>query len=708
MSLHLPGLIVISAMAIATVGCSEADKQSSSGDTATEKATTAQQPGNSNEGTASAESEPINILTGGDDGDPNSAVAKAARRFNNIKLKLPADTIAGQTAKSAQRNAYFGDLHVHTTYSFDAFAFGTLATPYDAYRYAKGEAIKHPGGFDVQLREPLDFYAVTDHAMFLGLVKEAADTSTQFSKLPHVQFIHNLNAPENMHVGTLPTRVKAFTTFLTSTLFGIDEGIIDEEMVNGVIKNAWSDSIKAAEQFNKPGEFTTFVAYEYTSSSIDRGNLHRNVVFRGADKLPVMPFSRFNSTNPEGLWDWMDGLREQGIETLAIPHNSNGSNGQMFKLVDWANNPMDDAYIDRRIRNEPLVEITQVKGTSETHPVLSDNDEWADFEIMPYRVATRLQSEPKGSYVREALLNGLAFEDKGQSNPYKFGFIGSSDTHTAAISDDESNYFAKVGILDATSTLRGSTPLSEKTAELVRKAGRANVKEVDGKLYTAGAYETFGASGIAGVWAEENTRESIYNALRRKETFATSGPRLKVRFFAGYDFDESILNDKDGIRRAYSEGVSMGSDLLSNEEQAPSFIAWALRDAKSAALQRLQIVKGWTADGEHHEKVFDVACSEGGKVDPVTNRCPDNGAVVDISDCSISADIGSAELKTVWTDPEFNPQLRAFYYVRVLENPSCRWSTWDAIKAGVAPRSDLKKTIQERAWSSPIWFIPQT
>lgn len=478
-------------------------------------------------------------------------------------------------------------------------------------------------------------------------------------------------------------------------------------MVYDISRDAWSDTIKAAEQFNKPGEFTTFVAYEYTSSSDDRGNLHRNVIFRGADKLPAMPFSRFHSQNPEGLWDWMDGLREQGIETLAIPHNSNGSNGQMFKLVDWAGNPMDDDYAQQRMRNEPLVELTQVKGTSETHPALSDTDEWADFEIMPYRVATTLPSEPHGSYAREALLNGLAFQDKGTSNPYKFGFVGASDTHTGAISDDEADYFSKVGLLDSNGVLRGAAPLDEEAAAMVRKIGRASVVEVGGKEYVTGAYETWGASGLTGVWAEENTRASIYDAFRRKETFATSGPRMRVRFFGGYGFDDAMLDVSDVVARAYSEGVSMGSDLLAKEGGVPSFLLWATRDAKSAGLQRLQVVKGWTTDGEHHETVYDVACSDGGRVDPATNRCPDNGARVDISDCSITSGVGDPELKTAWTDPDFDPAVRAFYYVRVLENPTCRWSTWDALRAGVAPRSDLQATIQERAWSTPIWYIPK-
>ena len=628
-------------------------------------------------------------------------------RFRQAQLKMPADVIVADPAANAERNAYFGDLHVHTTYSFDAFAFGTLATPYDAYRYAKGKAIRHPAGFDVQLREPLDFYAVTDHAMFLGVLGAAADTSTEFSKLAHVKDLHNLNSAENLNVQSLPQRVKAFTTFLPQTLAGVANGDIDIEMINGITRNAWADTIKAAEEFNQPGEFTTFVAYEYTSSTDDRGNLHRNVIFRNADKLPAMPFSRFHSQNPEGLWDWMDDLREQGIETLAIPHNSNGSNGQMFKLVDWAGNPMDDHYAEQRIRNEPLIEITQIKGTSETHPVLSDSDEWADFEIMPYRVATTLSSEPRGSYARDALLNGLAFRDKGITNPYKFGFIGSSDTHTGATSDDETDYFSKVGLLDSNSALRGSVPLSPATAMLVREAGRLNIKELDGKEYASGAFETWGASGLAAVWAEENTRDAIYNALRRKETFATSGPRMRLRFFAGYGFDNDMLSDKDLVTQAYATGVSMGSDLLGSGDQVPSFIVWGTRDARSAHLQRLQVIKGWTIDGEHHEKVYDIACSDDGSVNPDTHRCPDNGASVDLTDCSITAGVGASELKTTWTDPDFDPGQRAFYYARLLENPTCRWSTWDAVRAGVAPRSDLKSTLQERAWSSPIWFIPE-
>tara|TARA_E500000178_G_scaffold305001_1_gene316167 strand:- start:2 stop:2032 length:2031 start_codon:yes stop_codon:yes gene_type:complete len=625
-----------------------------------------------------------------------------AVRFGGTPLAMPPETINANPEDNASRNAYFGDLHVHTNYSFDAFAFGTVASPYDAYRFAKGEAIKHPAGFDVQLRAPLDFYAVTDHAMFLGAVKEAADTTTDFSRYGHVQDLHNLNAAENQNFESLPKRVTAFSTFLPDTWSMLSDGSIDPSVLDRIAQDAWTDTVRAAEAFDDPGNFTTFVAYEYTSSTDDRGNLHRNVIFQGADRLPAMPFSRFHSQNPEGLWDWMDGLRNNGIEALAIPHNSNGSNGQMFKLVDWANNPVDDAWARKRIRNEPLVEVTQVKGTSETHPLLSNSDEWADFEIMPYRVATTMYSEPKGSYAREALLDGIALADSGTTNAYQFGFVGATDTHVGASSLDESNFFSKVGLLDADGARRGSVPMGKDEVEVVRSAGRVNVQEINGLDYATGAYETWSASGLTGIWAEENTREALYSALRRKEVFATSGPRIKIRLFAGYDYEA-----QDSIAERYAKGVPMGAELHGADGRTPILVASAMQDPSSAALQRLQIIKGWVVDGETYEKVYDVACSDGGSVNPETHRCPDNGAKVDLNDCSVSKNVGASNLDVVWQDPDHDPEHRAFYYARVLENPTCRWSTWDAVKAGVEPRPDLKKTLQERAWTSPIWVMPQ-
>ena len=537
-------------------------------------------------------------------------------------------------------------------------------------------------------------------------VKAAADRSTRFSEEPHVQSLHDLNAPENLNTGSLQARVEAFTGFLPDTLNRITSGETDQRILDDIAKNAWADTIAAANTHYQPGEFTTFAAYEYTSSTDQRGNLHRNVIFRDTDKLPVMPFSRFHSQNPEGLWDWMDAIRAQGIEALAIPHNSNGSNGAMFMMVDWAGQPIDETYAQQRIRNEPLVELTQVKGTSETHPLLSPQDEWANFEIMPFRVATTLYSEPKGSYARDALRNGLTLNDSGMTNAYQFGFVGASDTHTGAASLDEDNYFSKVGLLDSNGGLRGSEPLSAGDAELVAAAGRVEVKEIAGEKYASGAYESWGASGLTGVWAEENTREAIYNAFRRKETFATSGPRMKVRLFAGYALSDNSLANADELSAAYATGVSMGSEIQAEGDSAPTLLAWAAQDPNSAALQRLQIIKGWSVNGQSFEQVYDVACSDGGSVDPVTHRCPDNGASVDLSNCAISENLGAGELKASWTDPDFNEEHRAFYYVRALENPTCRWSTWDALRAGTTPREDLQTTIQERVWSSPIWYVP--
>jgi hypothetical protein len=603
---------------------------------------------------------------------------------------------------------------VHTTYSFDAYAFGTLATPYDAYRFARGESIKHPAGFDMQLDEPLDFYGVTDHAMFMGVAPVAADTSSDLSKYPFTEVLHDLNAPENMDRWSLPGRLGSFGGLLAGLVPGIASGEIDPEETLEITRRAWADTINAADMFNDPGRFTTFVAYEYTTGSDDRGNLHRNVVFKSSDQVPAVPFSRMHSNNPEDLWDWMDALRDVGVESVAIPHNSNGSNGQMFKLVDFTGNPIDNDYAKQRIRNEPLVEITQIKGTSETHPALSTTDEWADFELMEFRVATRLPSQAEGSYARDALRRGLALEAKGITNPYAFGVIGSSDTHTGAAQNDESNFSSKLGILSADAQLRGSVPFGAVDGLLFNTVAPQAMAEVDGETFIGGANPTFGASGLAAVWAEENTREAIYAAFRRKETFATSGPRMRLRFFAGYGFPDDLMEKADGVARAYATGVTMGADLsqdLSTAQTrgAPRFAFWAQADANSAPLQRLQVIKGWIdEDGETHEAVIDVACAGGVAVDSDTGRCPDNGASVDLSDCSITSNTGDAELRTVWTDPNFDVSQRAFYYARVLENPSCRWSTWDAIRAGTEPRSDLAATLQERAWSSPIQYVPQT
>ena len=655
------------------------------------------------------------------------------------------DPVAGSTTGyNEDKNLYFGDLHVHTKHSFDAYIFGTTASPDDAYEFAKGSAIYHPLGYEMQIREPLDFYAVTDHGMLLGMVEHWADPDN--GKAGSEPF-HNLNAPENITQESIAARSNLFQNYVRNTanysnVWTRLKAVVTGDTARGttlfdvnVHRTAWADIIRSAQRHNDPGNFTTFVAYEYTTSTtrssntegasqlkcllrgtgcnfegsppLESANLHRNVIYNG-NKFTVEPFSRLKSLNPEDLWSWMDGLRERGVDTIAIPHNSNGSNGQMFEMENWEGLPISTQYAEFRMRNEPIVEMTQVKGTSETHPILSPNDEWADFEIMDQRVGNSAYSRPFGGYVRQAYLDGLGMSEEGRGNPYKFGMVGASDTHTGAISDDESNFTSKIGIFDGTPEGRGSAPLTGENLELVLQAPirQLNLKKIGDRYFNNAVFNQWGASGLAAVWAEENTRNSIFEAFRRKETYATSGTRIKLRFFAGYDLDGSLLDSDDAIKQAYKKGVPMGQDLESSDGAQPSFLVWALRDKNSAPLQRVQIIKGWVdrITGKPYEEVIDIMCSDGLMPDPDTNRCPDNGSLVDITDCSISSDVGANELKTVWTDDSFNPSVKAFYYVRVLENPTCRWSTWDAIKTGNEPREDLKKTIQERAWSSPIWY----
>ena len=629
------------------------------------------------------------------------------------------------------RNPYYGDLHVHTKYSFDAYVFGVTASPDDAYRYAKGAAVKHPLGYEMKLQEPLDFYAVTDHGFYMGMIQAYADTSSDISKNDFAEPFHNLNRLDNLTVESAGERSNIFSSVLGATIikpypdwhpnllkayFSRNTQGALRSFDYDIHKSAWADVARSANEHNDPGNFTTFIGYEFTTSTnIEGGNLHRNVIFESS-KASIRPWTRIDSINPEDLWTWQDRLRDKGVDTISMPHNSNGSNGQMFEMETFKGNALDVEYAKKRMRNEPLVEITQVKGTSETHPLLSPDDEWADFEIMDVRVGSRppTYSKPSGSYVREAYLNGLTLEFTKQGNPYKFGLIGSSDTHVVASSLDESNYWSKVGLLDGDPENRGSVPLKEENIARLDEYMRAFNQPISTVSLEQGEYANtgftqWGASGLAAAWAEENTRESLFAAFRRKETFATTGPRISVRFFGGYNLSSIDLNSESLVSEAYSKGVTMGADLLNNDDQIPEFIVWALRDKNSAPLQRIQIIKGWidVNSGRPKEKVFDVACSDGLEPDPVTNRCPDNGARVNINDCSITSNVGSSELKTVWKDPEFKVDDKTFYYVRVLENPTCRWSTWDAIKSGFKPREDLHETIQERAWSSPIWYIPK-
>ncbi len=586
---------------------------------------------------------------------------------------------AAAPAPNPLRNVYFGDLHTHTNFSYDAFLNGTRATPDDAYRYAQGEPLTHAAGFEIQLDRPLDFFAVTDHASFLGMLPAMLDPEQEASRHPDAELARRIAAGEL----TGAERGAAYADIRAHTL-GTREGLLDLN----VVRSAWRDTIAAAERHNDPGRFTTFIAYEFTGSP-ENQNLHRNVIFRGS-AAPEVPFSRLDSFNPEELWAWMDRNREAGIEALAIPHNSNGSNGLMFRLATYAGEPLDAGYAEIRTRNEPLVEITQTKGTSDTHPALSPNDEWADFEIWSYRIGGgTTPSQPSGSYVREAYLNGLRLEEERGINPFRFGLVGATDNHAGSGAPSESDYFTAGGRPQRGSSIPFDPP------------------RPDGSLYSTSPLGSIrGASGLTGVWAEENTRESIYDAFRRKETFATTGPRIRLRFFGGYDYADDLAEDPDLVATAYSGGVAMGGELVAAGGRVPRFLVWASRDPESNPLARLQVIKGWVEDGEAYERIYDVACSDGMSVDPETHRCPDNGATVDLATCAASGDAGDAELRTLWTDPDFEPTERALYYVRVLENPSCRWSTWEAVRAGVEPRPDLPATIQERAWSSPIWVTP--
>ena len=576
----------------------------------------------------------------------------------------------------AQTRAFFGDTHIHTRYSFDAFMFNVRTGPDDAYRYAKGEVIDHPMGDQLRIKgAPLDFLMVSDHARYLGVFAAQIEPQAPFYGHPDAQ---NL-VPKNSPLSETIRRLRVL-------------GDQNPEFMGPQVRQyAWRQIIEAAERHYDPGKFTTFIGYEYTSSPGSR-HLHRNVIFRGTD-VPVLPFSSEDSEDPEDLWDWLDGLREQGIESLAIPHNMNGSDGWMFERTYYrSDKPIDAAYAEIRMRNEPLVENSQVKGTSDTHPLLSPNDEWADFELMELRIASTLASQPEGSYVRNAFLNGMLMEEESGINPYKFGVIAASDTHNAAGSFEEDNYWSKTGLMDINPVNRGSVPLPDSDPEDLQ--------------YADGASSFWGASGLAGVWAESNTRDAIFDSFRSKETFATSGPHIRVRFFGGHGLAESLEGAEDVISAAYANGVPMGGDLNGPTETSPSFYLWASKDPDTEPLQRLQIIKGWIEDGERKEVVVDVACSDGGEVDPDTNRCPDNGASVDLTTCATTRDLGARELSATWTDPDFDASQNAFYYVRVLENPKCRWSTWDAIRAGTPLNPDMHASIQDRAWTSPIWYNP--
>jgi hypothetical protein len=582
---------------------------------------------------------------------------------------------AAFAAPNPDRDAYYGETHVHTSWSMDAWLGGDrLTDPGDAYKYFKGQPIKHPAGYDVKIDTPLDWAGVTDHSEYVGVIKLANDPSSPISKLPVAQ-------PMILKSNSVAEFQRVFV-YLVNLMGGPP---VKALMSPEVASTIWKQNVELANAANEPGKFTAFCSYEWTSMP-NNMNLHRNIFFKDCAKVPPMPFSALDSHFPEELWNWMDGQRKAGNELLAISHNANLSDGRMFPTeVDEKGRPIDAAYAASRDRNERLTEMKQLKGTSETHPLLSPSDEFANFEIMSFLLGDPAGRIPHivGSYVRQAWKDGLSLQDAKGFNPYKFGAAGGSDSHNTAVSYRQNNFFGQAGNADGTPELR--------------MAGRI-VAGMDPRV--------IGTGGLTGVWAEENTRASLFDAMQRKETFAVSGPHIQVRFFGGWAYTADMMADKGWVKTGYSKGVPMGGDLPPAGRKAPTFMVWAVKDPTSGNLDRIQIVKGWSKSGQSFEKVYDVAWAGDRKPDKWSGVVPPIGNTVDVENATYTNAIGTVELKTVWADPEFDPSLHAFYYARVLEIPTPRWTTIQAKQLGIAPPDVVPATLQERAWSSPIWYTP--
>jgi hypothetical protein len=597
-----------------------------------------------------------------------------------VLLSLVASLAFG--AGNPERDAYFGDEHIHTSWSVDAWLMGNRLTgPGDALKYAQGQTIKHPLGYDIKIDTPMDFMGVTDHSEYVGVTKEANTPGSALSKLPEAKPLI-LKDPNDQ------AELQKTFTYLLKLMSGPPVKAFMRPEVAGTI---WKENVKIADENNHPGKFTAFCSYEYTSQ-FDNRNLHRNIFFKDCAHVPQMPYSSLDSWHPEDLWKWMDTQRKAGNELLAISHNANLSDGWMYPTdVDSFGRPIDAAWAASRDRNERLVEIKQIKGQSETHPLLSPNDEFASYEIMsgllgmPATVGRvdRIQ----GSYGRQALKDGLAMQDVRGYNPYKFGMAGGSDSHNTGSPYRQDNFYGGHAQIDGTVERR--------------MAGVLAFGTLDVRLENPG--------GLTGVWAEENTRASIWDAMYRKETFGVSGPHIKVRFFGGWGYDKGLVNAADWVKQSYAGGVPMGADLPAmpaGKGTAPTFVVWAVKDPTSANLDRIQIIKGWSQNGQSFEKIFDVAWAGDRKADKWSGRVPAIHSTVDIEKATYTNDVGSTELKTVWTDPEFDSSLHAFYYARVLEIPTPRWTLIQAVQAGVPPPDVVPLTGQERAWTSPIWYTP--
>ncbi len=585
---------------------------------------------------------------------------------------------------------YWGDTHLHTSFSMDAGAFGCRLGPRDAYRLAKGQEITASSGQPVRLARPLDFLVVADHSDGFGFFPLLLSGDPKIMADPQGQRWNEM----------IKNGQGAAAAIDIITSFG--KGAISKAIfpVPGTtaFQGAWEEVIKAAEEANNPGRFTAFIGFEWTSNT-GGNNLHRNIIFRdNASKASLVePYTTqkpLGSDNPRDLWKWMSGYEEKtGGHVLAIAHNGNLSNGRMFPLIEsFSGKPIDREYAGTRALRERLYEVTQIKGDGETHPFLSPNDEFANFERWDKgNLDLTVVKKPEMmefEYARSALRNGLKLEQELGVNPYKFGMIGSTDAHTGLTAIDEDNFWGKTS---------SSEPSAERATHPFIKTSNAIIM---------GWEQT--ASGYAGVWATDNTREALFDAMQRKEVYATTGPRMIVRFFGGWDFAANDANTRNPAVVGYGKGVPMGGDLTQAPTgKPPTFLVAALKDPVGANLDRIQIIKGWLdAGGQTHEKIYDVVWSGDRKRD-AKGKLPPVGDTVDVPNATYTNTIGATELIKVWIDPEFEPSQRAFYYVRVLEIPTPRWTAYDAKYFGIKMPPEVPMKLQERAYTSPIWYTPE-
>jgi len=596
-------------------------------------------------------------------------------------------------AQTFPNRVYFGDTHLHTSYSADAGMAGAVVGPEEAYRFARGEEVKSNSGLPAKLARPLDFLVIADHAENLGLAPMIAESDPALLKSEWGKKVHDL-----AKTGTIEGQGAAFNMWIAAMQELKDPFKGQEETM---ARPAWQRLTAAAEKYNEPGRFTAIIGFEWTSGP-KGDNLHRNVLFRdGKDKADqIIPLSYYDTGDPEDLWAWMAAYEKKtGGKMLAIPHNGNLSNGLMFDDVTLTTKkPLDRDYAERRMRWEPIYETTQPKGDGETHPALSRNDEFANFERWDKGSFGPVLKTPDmlpREYTREAFKRGLAYEAKLGVNPFKFGLIGSTDMHTGLVTTTEDNFFGKVAVLEPS-----ADPI--RFDEVI--VGRVPADRARSNQHLA--RET-SASGLAAVWARDNTREALWDAMARKEVYATTGTRLVVRVFGGFDFTAQDLERSDFAEQGYKRGVPMGGDLKSaSAGKSPAFLVRAMRDADGANLDRIQVIKGWLdASGKTQEKIYDVAWSDDRK--PGANgKLPPVGNTVNVKEASYTNSIGAPVLTAYWKDPSFDPKLRAFYYVRVLEIPTPRWTTYDAKIFGVKLPTDVPASIQDRAYTSPIWYTP--